>query len=172
MTTTARPSPARRQRSRRSAPTVASAAAMSEAQLQDAVVELMRLAGFTSIYHTHDSRRSEPGFPDVVAVNPRAGRVVFCEFKGERPGARVSEAQRTWLYALAQCPGVETYLFVPQDWRDGHVERVLLLGSGDSAKTRAPKTARFPDHRDTSRETRAYLAKSEKQSGQRSPVCG
>lgn len=56
---------------------------MTEVELQTAVVALLVEAGaIVPPYHTHDSRRSEPGFPDVVAWLP--GRVVVVECKAER----------------------------------------------------------------------------------------
>lgn len=37
---------------------------------------------WTLRYHTHNSRRSEPGFPDWTFINERAPAVVFAELKG------------------------------------------------------------------------------------------
>ena len=51
---------------------------MSEKDWQQAVIDYARLRGYL-VYHTHDSRRSEPGFPDLICL--RAGRLVVMELK-------------------------------------------------------------------------------------------
>jgi VRR-NUC domain len=83
--------------------------AMTEAELQDAVVDLAKLRGWL-LYHTHDSRRSAGGFPDLVLVR---GRVIFAELKSER--GRVEALQRLWLHRL-EAAGAECYLWRPSDW--------------------------------------------------------
>ena len=70
-------------------------------------------------YHTHDSRRSEPGFPDIVMVRPPS--VLFAELKTDT--GRVTPAQRMWLEALGRCPGIEAYVWRPSDF-DAIVERL------------------------------------------------
>jgi hypothetical protein len=59
----------------------------TEKQFQGAVVELCRLRGYLT-YHTHDSRRSDPGFPDLVIVGH--GRVLYRELKREGACRRCS----------------------------------------------------------------------------------
>lgn len=81
---------------------------------------------FTLVYHTHDSRRSAPGFPDLVLVHPEHGRVVFAELKAE--GRYPIPEQRKWLSALKRCPGVEVFLWRPRDWES----IVETLGGRDS----------------------------------------
>ena len=39
---------------------------MTEKQFQSHIVQYAKMRGWL-VYHTHDSRRSEPGFPDLVA---------------------------------------------------------------------------------------------------------
>lgn len=70
-------------------------AAMTEKDLLAFVVDTARAYGWL-IYHTHDSRRSEAGFPDLVMT--KQGRLLFVELKSER--GRVSAAQWKWLRAL------------------------------------------------------------------------
>ena len=85
--------------------------ALSERDFQRQVVELAELQGWR-VYHTYDSRRSNPGFPDLALVRPP--RVIFAELKRER--GRVTAAQREWAQALRACLGVEYYLWRPSDW--------------------------------------------------------
>ena len=94
---------------------------MRERDFQAAVVELARLAGWRC-YHTFDSRRSEPGFPDLCLV--RGGQIVFAELKTAH--GRLSAAQREWLAALGACPGVDAVLWRPEDWDE--IEGVLIGG--------------------------------------------
>ena len=56
-------------------------AGVSEKELQSAIVEAMGYMGWRT-YHTHDSRRSNPGFPDVVGV--KGSRLIFLELKSEK----------------------------------------------------------------------------------------
>ena len=84
---------------------------LSEKHFQQQVLDLARLAGFL-VYHTHDSRRSAPGFPDLVLVRPPA--VLFAELKSE--GGRLRPEQEAWLATLEDCPGVQARLWRPGDW--------------------------------------------------------
>jgi hypothetical protein len=81
---------------------------MTEREWQTQVVEAARLLGW-SVYHTHDSRRSEPGWPDLALVRDR---LVMAELKTDT--GRVSDDQRRWLDML-DAAGVETYLWRPKD---------------------------------------------------------
>jgi hypothetical protein len=92
---------------------------MKEKEWQRLVVDLAALKGWFC-YHTHDSRRSAPGFPDLVMVRPP--RVVFAELKRGAKEKPTGDQER-WLEALGACPGVETYLWRPDDWKG--VEQVL-----------------------------------------------
>ena len=82
----------------------------SEKAFQSAVIEYAQLNGWL-VYHTHDSRRSEVGFPDLVLC--RAPRIVFAELKSE--GGRLTDTQREWLDELGRCR-IETYLWRPANW--------------------------------------------------------
>lgn len=95
--------------------------AMSEGEL---LANIRGLAAFTNwlIYHTHDSRRSEPGFPDTVLVSSRQRRVIFAELKDAK--RKTTPEQDDWLAALAAA-GMETAVWRPQQWRDGTIERAL-----------------------------------------------
>lgn len=94
---------------------------MTEAQLLDNVRKLSLLLGWL-FYHTHDSRRSDAGWPDAVLLNVRQRRIIFAELK-TRTG-RVRPMQDAWLAALAAI-GMETAIWRPEHWRDGTIERAL-----------------------------------------------
>jgi hypothetical protein len=95
---------------------------MSERAFQDAILDLAALYGWRA-YHTHDSRRSQAGFPDLVLV--RGQRVVFAELK--REGKKPTAEQQRWLDALAATGAVEAYLWRPSDWP----EIELVLGGSE-----------------------------------------
>jgi hypothetical protein len=90
---------------------------ISERQFMAQVTRLANLLGWKT-YHTHDSRRSEAGSPDLVLV--RRPRLIFAELKSER--GKATDEQRAWLGELREC-GQSVYLWRPSDWRE--IERVL-----------------------------------------------
>lgn len=91
--------------------------AISEKAFQANVERLARYLGWRA-YHTHDSRRSSAGFPDLVLL--RDTRVLVAELKSET--GRVRAEQREWLEAF-ELAGVEAHLWRPSDWAD--IERTL-----------------------------------------------
>ena len=92
---------------------------MTETQLQAAIIELARLTGWL-VYHTHDSRHSAKGFPDLCMV--RCGRVVFSELKSEK--GKLTPEQEQWQIRLVQTDA-EYYVWRPVDWMAGRVDEVL-----------------------------------------------
>lgn len=95
----------------------------SEKPFQEQVLELARLSGWRC-YHTHDSRRSAAGFPDLVMVRPPV--VLFAELKAE--DGRLRPGQRGWLGVLERCPGVVVRLWRPSDWPE--IEETLARKRG------------------------------------------
>lgn len=83
---------------------------MTERELQDAITHLAQLRGWL-VYHPYDSRKSEPGFPDLTMV--RDGRLVFAELKSAK--GKVSPAQRVWLQRL-EATSAEVHVWYPHDW--------------------------------------------------------
>ena len=67
---------------------------MTEKQFQSHLVQYAKNRGWL-VYHTYDSRRCEPGFPDLVLVREV---VLYRELKSEK--GRVTPAQRKWGDAL------------------------------------------------------------------------
>jgi hypothetical protein len=92
---------------------------MTEDELLAAVLELAKWLRLLA-YHTRDSRRSAPGFPDLVIAGPRG--VLFPELKSAR--GRLRPAQVTWKYMLL-ASGQAWRLWTPADWADGTIEREL-----------------------------------------------
>jgi len=84
---------------------------------------------FTLAYHTHDSRASQAGYPDLTLVHPRRGLIIFAELKTNTNYP--STEQRLWLAALssatANCPNILVRLWKPKHWDD----IIALLGGID-----------------------------------------
>lgn len=85
---------------------------MTEEQFRRHVRQLAALRGWTLAYHTHNSRRSDAGWPDEVYGHPKAKRPLFVEFKSDT--GRIRPQQREWLRHLADC-GHEATLWRPKD---------------------------------------------------------
>jgi len=81
---------------------------VSERQWQQQVLELATLYRWTW-YHTHDSRRSPAGFPDLVLVRDR---VLFVELKTDR--GRLTTEQLRWQNELYHA-GAEVFVWRPGD---------------------------------------------------------
>jgi VRR-NUC domain len=93
---------------------------LTEKRFQAQVVELARMSGFTT-YHTYDSRRSSPGFPDLVIVKKGMGRPIFAELKTNK--GKLSEPQEEWKEILEEIPGANYKLWRPSSWSE--IEQIL-----------------------------------------------
>ena len=80
------------------------------------VLQFARLRGWLC-YHTHDARRSTPGFPDLVLVRDR---VLWVELKTD--AGKLRQEQVDWLVRLHSA-GAETFCWRPRDWEE--IEREL-----------------------------------------------
>jgi len=113
--------------------------AAPESQLLAHVRQVARQTGWL-VYHTHDSRKSEEGFPDLVMAKPgqgKPGRLIFAELKS-RTGKCTMEQQR-WLALLRlTVPHLEVYEWRPEDW-DSIVE--VLTGHKGRETYGDPTTA-------------------------------
>lgn len=80
----------------------------TEAKFQKWLIDEAKSRGWRC-YHTHDSRKSVAGFPDLVLVRER---VIWAELKldGKEPDA----AQLNWLEDL-EATGAEVYVWRPSD---------------------------------------------------------
>lgn len=98
----------------------------TERQFQDEVLKLARDHGWAHRYHTHDSRASAAGFPDLVLV--RSGRIIFAELKAMK--GKLGDAQVSWLKALCEGHevgggGVSVHEWRPCCWNSGEIEKML-----------------------------------------------
>lgn len=96
---------------------------MTEKQLQAAIVECARLLGWLT-YHTFDSRRSSPGFPDLILI--RGGRLIAAELKSET--GKMRPEQDAWLEAFIGT-GALAAVWRPSHWLAGLVEETLRVGA-------------------------------------------
>ncbi len=81
---------------------------MLERDWQRMVVDLARTLGWERPMHIYDSRRSEPGWPDLSLVRER---LVLLELKREH--GKVSDAQKHWIASLTHA-NVEVYVARPR----------------------------------------------------------
>lgn len=92
---------------------------MTEAELQNQVVAMAKRLGWL-VYHTYSSKKSAPGFPDLVLVRERT---LFRELKSAT--GVLSPPQRTWLAAL-RTSGADADVWKPEHLMSGVIERELL----------------------------------------------
>ena len=83
--------------------------------------------------HTHGSRRSQPGFPDLTMV--RGGELIFAELKTDSQKSVETDEQKAWLADLREvaavvwgnipigAPVLQVFLWRPSDWPE--IERAL-----------------------------------------------
>ena len=95
---------------------------MSEKELQASVEHAALLHGWL-YYHTHDSRRSERGFPDLVLV--RDGVIIFAELKVKK--RKPSWDQLKWITSLSEVKGswVRVFIWTEKEWHDDTILKAL-----------------------------------------------
>jgi hypothetical protein len=94
--------------------------ALSEKKWQALVVQMARTFGYLS-YHTLDSRKCAPGYPDLTLVGH--GRLIYAELKKEK--GRLSPAQKVWLEELGKTCA-EVYVWRPSQYKE--VRAILEKG--------------------------------------------
>lgn len=106
------------------------ASLMSEEELQNAVIQVARIRGWLVVHprpgQTVSGRwatqtQGDAGSPDLWLVKPPM--LIAAELKAEK--GRLSPAQHRWIWALQRCPGVMAFIWRPQHWLSGEIERVL-----------------------------------------------
>ncbi len=108
---------------------------MTERELLDVVRDACRWGGLLT-FHTYDSRRSEPGFPDVVVVGPSG--VIFRELKSER--GRLTPDQVRWLDRL-NAAGANAAVWRPADWPARVLTELASIGGRCLSTSRSEATA-------------------------------
>jgi hypothetical protein len=100
-------------------------AKLTEKEFMAQVRQLAHLWGWRT-YHTHDSSRSDEGFPDLVFVkcrrpgHPTPRRAFYAELKTAK--GKLRPEQNEWICDL-RAAGEEVYIWRPSDWPE--IERVL-----------------------------------------------
>ena len=104
----------------------------TESRLQQSIIADILTLGVRRdlIYHTWNSRKSTPGFPDLIALHN--GRGLAIELKSE--GGKASDAQRAWLHAFGLLPGMRGDIWRPSDYLAGRCHEALLWLIGREAK--------------------------------------
>lgn len=97
------------------------ASTMTEAELQAVIIAHAQRLGFI-VYHTHDSRRSQPGYPDLHLVHPKRGVSLFRELKSQKGKLRADQV--IWLDGLT-ATGADAAVWRPIDWFDHTIDTVL-----------------------------------------------
>ncbi len=95
------------------------AMSLSERDFMAQVLDLATLYGWL-VYHTYDSRRCQPGYPDLSLCHPIAGEYLLAELKTDR--GRLRPTQRVWIEALRKA-GIEIWVWRPRDF-DAIVKRL------------------------------------------------
>lgn len=86
----------------------------TEKIFQGQVMRLLRERGYWH-YHAHDSRRSDKGFPDVLAGHDdQPERLIVMELKAEDGEPTIPQMQMLDRFAAMNFP--EVYLFQPHHW--------------------------------------------------------
>jgi len=95
---------------------------MLEREWQSQVLDLAKMGGW-SYYHTYDSRKSNPGWPDLTLWHPRRRLVIFRELKAET--GKLRPGQKIVIDELTEA-GADVGVWRPSDLPD--VQRLLVGG--------------------------------------------
>jgi hypothetical protein len=118
---------------------------ITEKQLQSTVIGWAETYGWL-VYHQVDmgfqdpttgkwkhSRRIGPGFPDLVLVHPKRGRLIFAELKAEK--GKVKPHQQEWLDALdnARSKDKPGHTHTVAVWRPSDLDDIERILRGEDA---------------------------------------
>jgi hypothetical protein len=102
------------------------AIALTEEQFLQQVRQLAQICGWIT-YHTRDSRRSDPGYPDLSMFHRGQGRALFVELK--KHDGRLSGPQVDWLTMISESG------FEADVWRPADMPRIKAILRGQSIPT-------------------------------------
>lgn len=92
-----------------------------ETEVQNQIIQVAKTLGYLT-YHTYDSRRCEPGFPDLWILG--FGKLIVLELK---VGKNIpTSEQAKWLEEL-QAAGVDARLYHVDTWKRGNRSIVTEL---------------------------------------------
>lgn len=104
---------------------------MTETELQVQIIATARDLGWKAVHWrpamtSHGFRTAVQGdgvgWPDLTMV--RDNRMICAELKSA--GKQLAPAQEAWLDALKKVPGIEVYLWRPDQWENGAIVATLL----------------------------------------------
>ena len=95
---------------------------ITEKEFMSQVKDLAKIYHW-KFYHPFLSKWSERGYPDITLIRPP--RIIFAELK--REGGVLSPSQQEWAELLRACPGIEYYL-----WRPNNIEDILTILQGET----------------------------------------
>jgi hypothetical protein len=90
-------------------------ATYTEAQWQAQIIQAAESCGWKH-YHTHDSRRSTAGFPDLVMVRGDRMLVIECKKQDDKTPPRRMAEQQEWIDAIDGVTEVTAFVARPSDW--------------------------------------------------------
>ena len=89
-----------------------------ERDFQAHILRLAKLNGW-SVYHTYDSRKSSPGFPDLVLAHADRAHLIIAELKLSKAQSVLTPHQQAWLETLQAVAADKTkfdvFVWTPKD---------------------------------------------------------
>jgi hypothetical protein len=97
---------------------------VTETELQTEVIKLAKRLGWLWFHvpGAH-SRRTKPGFPDLVLLHPGTGQLLFAELKAAK--GKVSDEQEQWIDGLTR-GGQVALVWRPDDLVTGRIGEWLV----------------------------------------------
>lgn len=121
----------------------ATALPISEDAFQRRIIDYCQMRGLL-VFHDADSRRNQPGFPDLVIVG--ANRVLFRELKTDKGTLR--QQQIVWLRRLHDA-GEDAGVWRPKEWAEKVLPELQAL-----TRPAAPAQPRVAPHNPPSSRSR------------------